>query len=37
MGLGTLLTFSQGEHQGSHKVCATQLDEAGHYQPVDFQ
>ena len=37
MGLGTLISFSQSEHQGSHKVWATQLDDQGHYQPVDLQ
>ena len=37
MGLGTLISFSQSEHQGSHKVWATQLDDHGHYQPVDLQ
>jgi branched-chain amino acid transport system substrate-binding protein len=37
MGLGTLISFSQSEHQGSHKVWATQLDAHGHYQPVDLQ
>ena len=37
MGLGTLITFSQSEHQGSHKVWGTQLDDHGHYQPIDLQ
>ena len=37
MGLGTLISFAQSEHQGSHKVWATQLDDHGHYQPVDLQ
>jgi branched-chain amino acid transport system substrate-binding protein len=37
MGLGTLVTFSPNEHQGSHKVWGTQLDEAGHYQAIDLQ
>ncbi len=37
MGLGTLINFAQSEHQGSHKVWATQLDDQGHYQPVDLQ
>ena len=37
MGLGTLISFSQSEHQGSHKVWGTQLDDHGHYQPVDLQ
>jgi len=37
MGLGTLISFSQSEHQGSHKVWGTQLDDHGHYQPFDLQ
>jgi hypothetical protein len=36
-GLGTPVTFSSNEHQGSHKVWGTQLDEAGHYQPIDLR
>ena len=37
VGLGTPVTFSESEHQGMHKVWATQLDETGHYQPIDLQ
>jgi ABC-type branched-subunit amino acid transport system substrate-binding protein len=37
MGLGTALSFSPNDHQASHKVWGTQLDEAGHYQPIDLQ
>jgi len=37
LGLGTPVTFNMNEHQGSHKVWGTQLDEAGHYQPIDLQ
>ena len=37
LGLGTPLTFSSNEHQGSHKVWGTQLDETGHYQPIDLE
>jgi ABC-type branched-subunit amino acid transport system substrate-binding protein len=37
MGLGTPLNFGRTEHQGSHKVWGTQLDEAGRYQPLDLQ
>jgi branched-chain amino acid transport system substrate-binding protein len=37
MGLGTLVTFTPDEHQGSHKVWGTQLDDTGHYQPIDLQ
>jgi ABC-type branched-subunit amino acid transport system substrate-binding protein len=37
MGLGTPVSFSQSDHQGSHKIWATQLNDHGHYQPVDLQ
>ena len=37
IGLGTPMTFSRSEHQGVHKVWGTQLDETGHYQPIDLQ
>lgn len=37
MGLGALINFSPSEHQGSHKVWGTQLDEHGHYQPIDLE
>lgn len=37
LGIGTVLRFSANEHQGSHKVWGTQLDEAGHYQPIDLE
>jgi branched-chain amino acid transport system substrate-binding protein len=36
-GLGTPLSFSRTEHQASHKVWGTQLDQAGRYQPLDLQ
>jgi len=37
IGLGTAVTFSRSDHQGVHKVWGTQLDETGHYQPIDLQ
>jgi branched-chain amino acid transport system substrate-binding protein len=37
LGLGTPVNFSSNEHQGSHKVWGTQLDEAGHFQPIDLE
>ena len=37
IGLGTPVTFGRSEHQGVHKVWGTQLDETGHYQPIDLQ
>lgn len=37
MGLGTQISFSPSEHQGSHKVWGTELDEHGHYLPIDLE
>jgi ABC-type branched-subunit amino acid transport system substrate-binding protein len=37
IGLGTPVTFSRSEHQGLHRVWGTQLDETGHYQPLELQ
>jgi ABC-type branched-subunit amino acid transport system substrate-binding protein len=37
MGLGTPLSFGRGEHQSSHKVWGTALDETGRYQAIDLQ
>ena len=37
MGLGTTITFSKSEHQGSHKVWGTLLTEAGKYEPFELQ
>ena len=37
IGLGTPVTFGESEHQGMHKVWGTQLDETGHFQPIDLQ
>jgi ABC-type branched-subunit amino acid transport system substrate-binding protein len=37
MGLGTPLAFGRAEHQSSHKIWGTQLDENGHYQAIDLQ
>ena len=37
IGLGTPVIFSRSDHQGVHKVWGTQLDETGHYQPLDLQ
>jgi ABC-type branched-subunit amino acid transport system substrate-binding protein len=37
IGLGMPVIFSQSDHQGTHKVWGTQLDEAGHYEPIDLQ
>jgi hypothetical protein len=37
MGLGTPLSFGRTEHQSSHKIWGTQLDETGHYHALDLQ
>jgi ABC-type branched-subunit amino acid transport system substrate-binding protein len=37
LGLGTLVNFGPGEHQAVHKVWGTELDQAGHYHPIDLQ
>jgi len=37
IGLGTPVTFSRSDHQAVHRVWGTQLDETGHYQPIDLQ
>jgi serine/threonine protein kinase/ABC-type branched-subunit amino acid transport system substrate-binding protein len=36
LGYGTRVEFSPSEHQGSHKVWGTKLDEVCHYQAVDL-
>jgi len=36
LGLGTPLTFGRTEHQGSHKVWGTELDQAGQYQAIEL-
>ena len=37
MGLGTSLNFGRGEHQASHKVWGTALDETGKYQAIELE
>jgi len=37
LGLGAPLGFSRGEHQASHKVWGTMLDETGQYQAIDLE
>jgi ABC-type branched-subunit amino acid transport system substrate-binding protein len=37
IGVGSPLSFGRTDHQGSHKVWGTQLDQAGHYQAIDLQ
>ncbi len=37
LGLGTPISFSRSEHQASHKVWGTQLNEAGKYEPINLE
>jgi len=37
LGLGTSLGFGRSEHQASHKIWGTAIDEAGHYQPIELE
>jgi branched-chain amino acid transport system substrate-binding protein len=37
LGLGVSLGFSRGEHQASHKIWGTALDETGKYQPIELE
>jgi branched-chain amino acid transport system substrate-binding protein len=37
MGLGASISFGPTEHQGSHKVWGTQLNESGRYQAIDLE
>ena len=37
IGLGTPINFGPSEHQGSHKVWGTQLDNTGRFKPIDLE
>jgi ABC-type branched-subunit amino acid transport system substrate-binding protein len=37
LGLGTPLNFGRAEHQASHKIWGTALDESGKYQPIELE
>src|ERR1700686_4146370 len=37
LGLGTALTFGRAEHQASHKIWGTAIDENGKYQPLELE
>jgi branched-chain amino acid transport system substrate-binding protein len=37
IGLGAPISFSQSDHQGSHKIWGTQLDDHGRYQPMEIE
>jgi len=37
LGLGTAIGYSKSEHQGCHKVWATQLTDTGKFEPINLQ
>jgi branched-chain amino acid transport system substrate-binding protein len=37
LGLGTTLSFGRAEHQASHKIWGTALDENGRFQPIELE
>jgi branched-chain amino acid transport system substrate-binding protein len=37
LGIGTAISFGQGEHQGSHKVWGTMLQPDGTYQAIELE
>ena len=37
LGLGVPLNFGRSDHQASHKIWGTALDETGRFQPVDLE
>ncbi|MGJ5072939.1 ABC transporter substrate-binding protein [Bradyrhizobium oligotrophicum] len=37
LGLGASLNFGPAEHQASHKIWGTALDETGAYQPIELE
>jgi ABC-type branched-subunit amino acid transport system substrate-binding protein len=37
LGIGAPISYSKSEHQGSHKVWGTQLDENGKYEAIELQ
>ena len=37
LGLGTALGFGRSEHQASHKIWGTALDESARYQPIELE
>ena len=37
LGIGATLGFGMGEHQASHKVWGTIIDEKGNFQPLDLE
>jgi ABC-type branched-subunit amino acid transport system substrate-binding protein len=37
LGLGSPLSFGRAEHQASHKIWGTAIDDGGHYQALELE
>jgi ABC-type branched-subunit amino acid transport system substrate-binding protein len=37
MGLGATLSYGRAEHQASHKIWGTAIDDNGKYQPIELE
>ena len=37
LGLGASLSFGRAEHQASHKIWGTAMDDSGNYQPIELE
>ena len=37
LGVGIKINFSDGDHQALHKIWGTQLDDKGHYKPINLE
>ena len=37
LGLGAALSFGRAEHQASHKIWGTAMDDTGAYQPIELE
>ncbi len=37
LGLGTTLNYGRAEHQASHKIWGTAIDDTGRYQPIELE
>ena len=37
LGLGAKLGYGRAEHQASHKIWGTAIDEKGKYQPIELE
>jgi len=37
LGLGAPLSYGRAEHQASHKIWGTAIDDNGRYQPIELE